>query len=148
MASFYHILSAPIVNHIKLLHRLIDPIETRSSSISSLDSGERRRPNSAHFIFPILIILFTATYGTLFLHYQAGGQLDLASLRDSPYIFPHQVMPPNIWAQIDFGFGIDVLIAPWFYYTLARMPDVRAEFKMYQIGESVWIGARGKWTGG
>jgi len=67
------------------------------------------------FLFPLLLLIISALYGTFGLHYQASGNFNVLQLASSPHIFTHQIVPRSIWTLIDFGFTLD-LVAVFFIF--------------------------------
>lgn len=140
----------PAKTHLFTLLSQLDPIEV------SIFPGPRPDPKH-HYGIALAIVAFALIYGVFGFHLESStfisGDLsmtDLAtSLRTSPYIVSHQVVPRSIWPQMDVAFSLDIcsLICVCIVLLTRRQLDAKFQMKLSSGDEidkqQIVIGSKG-----
>ncbi len=97
-----------VTNHLCFLVYYLNPLVTENSvryqkTADPFLSRLSNKPAKAadEFLAPITILLASLLYGVLYVVYAAEGHLDLETVKGSPEMMYHQIVPPSIWHQLD-----------------------------------------------
>lgn len=128
--------------HYNALNANFDPIvHHHYNHKNGQNSPNSIRFNRAHFLLPILVILYIQLYGLFYLPYEAAGKwFDWVNLAQSPYLYIHQCIPQILWPQYDFSAAVAIVsvLATLSTFLLVTKP-IDEQFIINH-----WIGKRGE----
>ena len=138
---------------IKLIQKLLtiifsDQLKTLIAFSDPINSNQNQtNPQiqiNHYFAIPILFQIITPIVGIFGLEYEAASRITFSTLRSSPFIFTHQVMPSKVWSQFDICVLLCIISAIPIYGILFWQAPIENSFKMRRIESKVYIGTIGK----
>ncbi|KAH9390528.1 hypothetical protein TYRP_022943 [Tyrophagus putrescentiae] len=97
-----------VTNHLGFLVYYLNPLVTefsvkyqKTADPFSTDRLSNFSKAADKFLIPITILMASLLYGVLYVVYTAEGHLDLETVKSSPEMMYHQIVPPSIWRLLD-----------------------------------------------
>lgn len=129
LSKLKHFLIKSIPSHIDSLFNHLDPVITEKKSKTQFKSNfsnsiKTSRQWDLTFLFPLITIIGTTLYGTVFITYLKAGYFDMTILANSPQMAYHQAFPKAMWRQIDtcYTLAIPTIVATFASFLLPENP--------------------------
>ena len=91
-----------VTNHLGFLIYYLNPLVTEFSiKYQKIDKLLNSSKPAIEFLIPIIILLVSHLYGTVYVVYADEGHFGFETLKNSPVMMYHQVVPQSIWPQLD-----------------------------------------------
>lgn len=143
-------ITTSILGHIHALFVQLDPVENgdpkcvskfqrfkSNQTQQNANTYQTKTKNkfNGHFVFISIFTITAFLLGTLGIEYEARGEIrEWEAFTTSPYLFTHQMIPPELWIVADMVTHLATCTTSvtFLFYSLFSVED--AQYKMYYNG--------------